>query len=121
MPILPFIPEPIEQLKARFPICLVKIWNPKNINAGGKRPGQSRDYVFDFESGLRLLISKTAFFPHDISVHISASWEHDVPLTVNTINELSKDIQNSFHSIRGNWQNSFHWYVFTIYSSLVGG
>lgn len=97
---LPFVPESVESLKTRFPVCLEKTWTPKEI-LKGNRPGMHREYVFDFESGLRLLISKTQFFPKDISVHISASWEHDKPLNVNNIQELTQQIEDSYHSIGG--------------------
>lgn len=117
---LPFIAEPIELLKARFPKCLARIWNPNEINAGGPRPGQFREYIFDFEEGLRLLISKTAFFPYDSSIHISASWEHDVPLNIETIVELTKQIEEKYHLLGGKGRLTFlgmsahfvpHWLV----------
>lgn len=116
---LPFIAESVDSLKKRYSKCIEKTWTLAEVNSGN-RPGLHRDYVFDFESGLRLLISKSVFFPNSVDVHISASWEHDIPLNIDNIIELNKQIEQAFHSIGGEGKIRFlgmsanfipHWLV----------
>jgi len=59
---LPFQPEPLADLWVAV----------QNMN---DRPGLHRENVFDFEDGLRLIISKDRLFsdPKE-NVHLSASW-----------------------------------------------
>jgi hypothetical protein len=57
MAILPFEPEPLESLQARFPKALERIWVVPSNGDMPDRPGMHREHLFDFESGLRLLIS----------------------------------------------------------------
>jgi len=93
---LPFIPEPLEQLKFRYPKCLEKVW--KVTEYMQDRPGLYRENIFDFESGLRLLISKSNF-PHGIQVHVSASWEWNLPTSLKLANQL---VVNAYKSLGGN-------------------
>lgn len=76
--VLPFESESIDSLKERYPKCIAKIWTQAEI-ARGDRPGLHREYVFDFESGLRLLISR-ALFGDLAKAHVSASWIDEKPL-----------------------------------------
>lgn len=82
---LPFVSEPTEQLKARYPVCLQKVWEiPDDMDlsdpdAMPDRPGLHREYVFDFKCGLRLLISRDKYGRGPIQLHISASWEEREP------------------------------------------
>lgn len=76
---LAFEPEPLSSLKKRFPDCLVKVWDV--LNNPEDRPGLHRTYVFDFENGLRLLISKSKFNEDTVGIHVSASWEVNEPET----------------------------------------
>lgn len=77
---LPFHPEPIESLRSRLPKALEHIWTVKDDFSPMKdRPGLHRENVFDFESGLRLLISKDALPGFPITVHVSTSWEMNLP------------------------------------------
>jgi len=80
-PPLPFSPQSTKKLIERFPLALEKIWEvtePMLV-----RPGQFREYVFDFQSGLRLLISRTRFPPNVIRTQVSASWEYNAPISFN--------------------------------------
>lgn len=74
MPI-PFEPEELLKLQARFPRALEKIWQITFPMID--RPGLHREHVFDFKHGLRLLISRDNL--HGVKIHVSASWERDEP------------------------------------------
>jgi|SRR5215467_3399354 len=70
-----FKSESLEQLKAKFPKALERVWDVEATD--GDRPGLHREHVFDFKDGMRLLISKDQFLEHgDPDVHVSASWRN---------------------------------------------
>lgn len=54
---LPFQPESFESLRAKLPVALSKFWDVKDVLNGGDRPGLHREYIFDTEDGMRLIIS----------------------------------------------------------------
>lgn len=54
---LPFQPEKLESMRARLPDALVTVYNPDTVKTGGVRPGQLRQNVFDFEDGIRCIVS----------------------------------------------------------------
>lgn len=80
---IPFEEEPLEKLKERFPRALERIWIA--YEKMEDRPGLHRDHVFDFESGLRLLISKDIIGYSKPLIHVSASWETNSPLSFGSI------------------------------------
>lgn len=55
---LPFQPETIEQIKARWSLALVGVYD-QQLCANGDQiaPGAQRRHVFDFEDGLRVVAS----------------------------------------------------------------
>lgn len=56
---LPFIPEPLEQLKARYQDAIRVVLDCDEIAANPEiRPGAHRRHVFDMECGARLIISR---------------------------------------------------------------
>lgn len=67
---LPFKPEPNEQLQARYAaavmITYVAAPNMKN------RPGENPENVFDFQDGIRLIVSKDLILEKEI-LHFSGS------------------------------------------------
>lgn len=72
---LPFAKETMQQLKDRFNKALEKVWDvdaiaidPEKID----RPAQHREHVFDFEDGIRLIISKDKT-DGNLFIHISGS------------------------------------------------
>lgn len=75
--VLPFTPQPEEILRLRLPEALKVVHDPlKNF-----RVGVDPRYVFDFENGLRLIVSVDLLFPPSPpSVHFSASVETDTEL-----------------------------------------
>jgi hypothetical protein len=68
---LEFKPETIEQLKNRFHIALENVFDV-NALTNQNRPGLKRDHVFDFDDGIRLIISVDLC--HGLSyLHVSGS------------------------------------------------
>jgi hypothetical protein len=78
---LPFEPETIERLRARYPKAIKSIWHADEVTTN-HHPGGHREHVFDFESGLRLLISRDILADEEPLIHISASWHHSFPTTI---------------------------------------
>lgn len=68
---LPFVAESIEAARARFAAALERVY-PTNV-LSEDRPGQKRENVFDFASGLRLIISRDRFEDGSVEIHVSAS------------------------------------------------
>lgn len=54
---LPFEPEKLESMRARLPQALSVVYNYEIIESGGQRPGEQRQHVFDFEDGIRCILS----------------------------------------------------------------
>lgn len=92
-------PETIEELKARYPAALERIWTLEQV-AAGDRPGLERKYVFDFPDGLRMIISKTEFEDKVVREHLSVSW--CLPLAENaSLISLMKQIHKAFADLGG--------------------
>lgn len=73
---LPFRPAPVETLRERFPLALDRVWRDPAEDAP-ERPGMFRTHVFDFEHGMRLIISKERHAIINggrLHIHVSASW-----------------------------------------------
>lgn len=73
---LPFEPESIEELKARYTDAIQEVFNPIEVAEDPDlSPGKRRKHVFDFEDGLRLIVSvdqlDSSAFPR--VTHYSAS------------------------------------------------
>lgn len=54
---LPFEPEKLESMRARLPQALSVVYNYEAVESGGQRPGELRRHVFDFEDGIRCILS----------------------------------------------------------------
>lgn len=76
---LPFEPEPIEKLQARYYAALEKLWVPAPDMED--RPGLHRTHTFDFEDGWRMLVSRDKIGNSEIN-HISASYYSEIPLKI---------------------------------------
>jgi len=93
---LPFRPQEMGILKGRFGDAFKKVWV---YDEGMEdRPGMHREHVFDFESGVRLLISKTQFPDKNIIAHVSASWYKAEP---KSIDEAFQQIKEHFRLLGG--------------------
>lgn len=69
---LPFEPESLESMRARLPQALSVVYNYEIIEAGGQRPGELRQQVFDFEDGVRCILSIDE--GHETARHIHMSF-----------------------------------------------
>lgn len=71
-PTLPIVPEPDDQLRARYSAALERVFEP----CPSPRPAELREHVFDFADGIRLVVSRDRVAdPRFIGIylHISAS------------------------------------------------
>jgi hypothetical protein len=87
-----FSPQPTDKLKEKIPLALSKIW----IADGDltDRPGLHREHVFDFDNGLRLIISKDKFPGYTSAlIHVSGSYpgKHN-PVTAHKVYEALNSI-----------------------------
>lgn len=72
---LGFEPESVEAARARLPQALAPIYDPLDLRSGELRPGEQRRHVFDFEEGIRLIVSRDLLIDSSRppEVHVSAS------------------------------------------------
>ena len=71
---IPFIPEPLAALQQRFLAALEVICDIQRIESGSTpRPGTQRQHVFDWEDGVRMIISRDQLENRHVVVHLSAS------------------------------------------------
>lgn len=71
---LPTLTESVAALRARYSAAISRTFEVVDLASGrGQRPGESRDHVFDFEDGVRLIISRERFPSGEVVVHFSAS------------------------------------------------
>lgn len=105
---LDFEPEPISMMKARLPSALTDTWLASEWEtfedwARKDRPGKHRKHVFDFESGLRLIISRDRFNLQGKAIppfiHLSASWSNDPPASMY---DASVQVKNAWSELGGN-------------------
>lgn len=70
----PLQPQPIEQMRARYPEALKRTfqYGEKGDQWPARGPWEYPDQRFDFEDGLRLMVSRDAF-GKKVELHISAS------------------------------------------------
>ena len=72
---LPFKPEPFEELKRRFPIALEPLIDcTKGVPE--VTPGEKREHVFDCEDGIRIIASRDQMLQNEIYYHFSCSAMH---------------------------------------------
>jgi hypothetical protein len=70
---LPFKKESIQDLTARFPFALKRIYDvEKMCNAGADRPGNHRENIFDFEDNTRMIVSMD-YYNDTLYLHVSGS------------------------------------------------
>ena len=81
-------PEPLETMQARYPLAIAEAFDPEALMLGtAPRPGEMRAHVFDFDDGLRLIISRDMIGGSIGSpIHVSAS--------INPLSKLYEDLAN---------------------------
>ncbi len=77
---VPVQPEPLEVLQARYPLALEHIYDVGDIMRGAIRPGEIAAQCFDFQDGIRLLISRERFHDGKVHLHLSASFAAECDL-----------------------------------------
>lgn len=78
---LPFEPESIESLRARYPDALRSVFNAEAVAFGGApRPGQIRAHVFDSPDGVRLIVDREKSPGHPVYLHLTGSAQEGTPL-----------------------------------------
>jgi len=90
---LPFEPEPEITLRSRYPEAV-----SMTLDARTARPGKLRRHVFDFYSGLRLIISRETSDGKSVYLHFSGSMH---PPALQSRSEFASLIVGSVNGIRG--------------------
>ena len=73
-PPVEYNPQPLAQLKERYSKALSKLFVLEEVVEGGDRPGLNPANIFDFEDGLRLIVSRDhGMVFGEERVHFSAS------------------------------------------------
>lgn len=70
---IPYTPEKIYDLKARYQAAIGPLFIQEEVIAGAQRPGVLRQHVFDTEQGLRLIISREQTKDGREVIHFSGS------------------------------------------------
>ena len=75
MPRLPFEPQTLGDLKARYPAAIAEPFqiDRATMQVVGERPGEVRRCVFDGLDGMRLIVSREIFEGQAPYLHLSAS------------------------------------------------
>lgn len=82
-PILPFEPESVESMMARLPQALVCLWDPTKPEPD-ESPSTNRKYTFDFESGVRLRVSRVCDEGREF-MHVSAAYSDHLGKSIETL------------------------------------
>ena len=81
---IPFTPEPLDQLRARYAAALVRVFDSRKVVSGEEeRPGQIRTHVFDYNEeglGIRFVISRENEPTLGLVIRFSASWVEESKL-----------------------------------------
>lgn len=95
---LPFEPELEEALRGRFTKALSPVYLVEDIQKGGRRPGQSRNHVFDYFDGTRLIISRERSRELGACLHVSVSFQPGMSITGE---ELLRTVVEKVNGLRG--------------------
>ncbi len=78
---LPFDPQPLNVLQQRWPLALERRFDAESVCLGSRmRPDELPSQVFDFQDGLRLIVSVEEH-RGQARLHVSASITPQYPLT----------------------------------------
>ena len=71
----PFQPQPIDLLRARYAAAIRPLIVAQRVMEGREPPpGSKPEHVFDFEDGLKLIVSRELLPSGNVVVHFSASF-----------------------------------------------
>jgi hypothetical protein len=81
-PNVPYRPEPLDRLRARYPAALRPVFDGESIALGlGPDPGAEAAQVFDSEDGIRLIVAHCDLGGQvGVILHLSASIDPAAPL-----------------------------------------
>lgn len=88
---VPYNPEPLESLQARYPAALATVFDIHDVRLGKvDGPAWLAANIFDFEDGLRLIVSREKGYPHTraVIVHVSASCRPDSPMAAEIVDQM---------------------------------
>jgi len=76
---IPFTPEPIDQLKARYPAALLRVFDGSRVAAGEEEsPAQIRTHIFDFdEDDLGIRRSSKQIHPQTRQPRVHSRFENE--------------------------------------------
>lgn len=118
---LPTIPESIEALRARYHEALAPTYLIVDERSGEWHGiGQKRKHVFDFDDGLRLIISRErgaipALPAHQVIIHVSASFDLGSPYIkkitdqVFSLKEMNRFVQRRFRELSADTRELVPW------------
>jgi len=93
---LPFHPEPFDMLKMRFIGAMEPVYEVDRILAGEARPGTQRKHVFDFDDGMRMVVSRERA-GDEVVLHVSVSFTGDAVVG----RELICSVIDKVNTLRG--------------------
>lgn len=99
--LMPFQPEPIDALKARFPAALITVYEVEACESGRQQPpGLQRPHVFDFSDGVRMIVSREKHH-QTVLIHASFGVHHSfAPRFTRGYSPYASAISAIFFSIR---------------------
>lgn len=79
---LPYLPQTLEVMRSRLPKAIKELINPKECVRTGYYPSKERVHVFDWEDGLRLIVTRELqqFGQWEQCLHLSASFPPESPM-----------------------------------------
>ncbi len=97
MPTIEYFPEKDEQLLARFSKAFEKVYDAKKVvtDPTAERPGQNKNCIFDFEDGIRLIVSRELLNGKEV-VHFSGSVNEALYKGMIIESVLLKKMENKF-------------------------
>lgn len=109
-----FKPQPIELLRARYKKALEVSYNATKIAADKvpDRPGMHRENIFDFENGIRLIISRDVL-GHIEGIHVSGSFAPSIYKGKVMIEPLLKAMTDCYYELSGEPKDELHFVAFS--------
>lgn len=98
---VPWSPSSIGAMTARYPEALKELVDGLEVMAGRRAsPRDDPAHVFDFDTGLRLIVSRDRIPGGAIGVHLTVSWREGFigkPASIEEVHTLTVDAWRSIH------------------------